>query len=87
MNTRDVVICALKMEAKQNPQKKIVIGQKVITYADLANKIEQKFVQKKRLPKQEESFLDNFIDNSIKMYDMNPAFRTKMLELASLASA
>lgn len=82
MTTLDIVICALKMEAKSTPNKKIFIGQKQMTYRALATKLEQKFTDKKKLPKSEDKFITNFVASSVKMFEMNPTFRTKMMELA-----
>jgi hypothetical protein len=85
LKTRDVVICALKMEAKQNPKKKLIIGQKVITYRELAAKLIIKYEKKEKLPRQEDKIINNFVNSSIEMFNSNPIFRTKMLELASPA--
>jgi hypothetical protein len=86
LRTQDIVILALKMEAKNNPNKKLVIGQKVMTYRELASKIAVKFEQKKSLPKMEDKFIEAFVNNSVIMFNTNPTFKTKMLELASPAN-
>jgi len=82
MKTEDIILFAIKTEAQQKPNKKLIIGQKSMTYKELASKIEAKLA-KKKLPKNERQFIESFVQNSIIMYKTNPTFRTKMLELAS----
>ena len=66
------------MEAKQNPNKKLVIGQKVMTYRELASKIDGA-----RVPKPEAKLINSFVQSSITLFETNPTFKAKMLELAS----
>ena len=80
MSERDILIRAFKAEARMKPKEKIILGRKVYTFEEFASMLGSG----RRLPKEERNLVRSFVDNALRMFRENPAYRQKMMSLAGV---
>jgi hypothetical protein len=78
LDAKDVVIKALKMEALQKPDERIILGRTVLTYRQFAEMLGGGSGDGK--------VIDEIIKSAVLMFKNNPAFRERMLRLAGEVS-
>lgn len=72
MNARELIIKAIEIESLSKPDEKIVIGDKIFTYAEFAKILKQK---------REKEIINAFLNQAEQLFLHNEAFKTKILEL------
>jgi hypothetical protein len=78
LDAKDVVIKALKMEALQKPDEKIILGRTVLTYRQFAEMLGGGSGDGK--------VVEEVVRSAVLMFKKNPAFRERMLRLAGEVS-
>jgi hypothetical protein len=74
MSDRELALVAIKYEAKRNPENKLVYGDKVFTYAEIAGKIEGV----EALPEPIEQAV---VVPMMNLLEKSPLFRNKVLKM------
>jgi hypothetical protein len=76
-NEIDIIIKALKMEAERKPNERIYLGFKSYTYKEFINMLDNY----EKLNNDEKQFVDRFLEESVKLFKENKAFREKILSV------
>lgn len=79
MDEKEIVILALKEEAKHKPKEKVFFGEYVYTYEQFVE-----MLNRRKLKKEEKRIVQGFLNNAVRMFKENPAFRSKMMQLAGV---
>jgi len=69
-----LIVKAIKIEALQKPDEKIIAGNIVMTYRDFAEMLNSK---------KHEKIVKDFLKTAVKLFNENPAFKENILKLAS----
>jgi hypothetical protein len=78
VNEIDIIIKALKIEAERKPNEQIyIIGFKSYTYKEFINMLDNY----EKLNNDEKQFVDRFLEESVKLFKENKAFREKILSV------
>ena len=80
MNEKQIVVLALKEEAKHKPKEKVFFGERVYTYEEFVE-----MLNRRKLKREERKIVQGFLKNAVKMFKENEAFRSKMMELAGVS--
>ena len=80
MSEREILVRAMKAEARMKPDTKIRLGWSFYTYREFADMLGSN----EELSKEEEGRLKSFMENALKMFRENPAYRDKMMDLAGV---
>jgi len=78
MRETEIIVKALKLEARQKPNGRIYVGLKSYTYSEFAEMLDNH----KKLSKTERQLVENFLNASLKLFRENQAYREKILKLA-----
>jgi hypothetical protein len=78
MRELDIIIKALKLEARQKPNERIYVGFKSYTYSEFVEMLNHH----KKLDKAKKEFVESFLNASLKLFKENKAYREKILRLA-----
>ena len=81
MSEREILIRAFKAEARMKPDERIKLGWNLYTYREFADMLGSG----EDLSKEEKNTLKSFVDNALKMFRENPAYKQKMMSLAGVA--
>jgi ribosome assembly protein YihI (activator of Der GTPase) len=76
-NEIDIIIKALKMEAERKPDERIYLDFKSYTYKEFINMLDNY----EKLNNDEKQFVDKFLEESVKLFKENKAFREKILSM------
>jgi ribosome assembly protein YihI (activator of Der GTPase) len=76
-NKIDIIIKALKMEAERKPDERIYLDFKSYTYKEFINMLDNY----EKLNNDEKQFVDKFLEESVKLFKENKAFREKILSM------
>jgi len=77
VNEIDIIIKALKMEAEKKPNERIYLDFKSYTYWEFINMLDNY----EKLNNNEKQFVDKFLEESVKLFKENKAFRVKILSV------
>jgi ribosome assembly protein YihI (activator of Der GTPase) len=77
VNEIDIIIKALKMEAERKPDERIYLDFKSYTYKEFINMLDNY----EKLNNDEKQFVDKFLEESVKLFKENKAFREKILSM------
>ena len=77
MNEIDIIIKALKMEAEKKPNEGIYLGFKSYTYKEFINMLDNY----EKLNNDEKQLVDKFLEESVRLFKENKAFREKILSM------
>lgn len=77
MNELQIIVLALKAEARAKPNERIYVGKEVFMYKDFSIMLDHNEL---------EDFVKKFLKNAEKMYRENQAFRLRMMRLAGVDS-
>jgi len=77
VNEIDIIIKALKMEAEKKPNKRIYLDFKSYTYKEFINMLDNY----EKLNNDEKQFVDKFLEESVRLFKENKAFREKILSM------
>jgi ribosome assembly protein YihI (activator of Der GTPase) len=77
MNEIDIIIKALKMEAEKKPNERIYLDFKSYTYKEFINMLDNY----EKLNNDEKQFVDKFLEESVRLFKENKAFREKILSM------
>jgi hypothetical protein len=69
-----IIVKAIKIEALQKPNEKIIAGNIVITYREFVEMLNSKTHEK---------IVKNFLKSAVKLFNENPLFKENILKLAS----
>jgi hypothetical protein len=69
-----LIIKAIKIEALNKPDEKIIIGDVIITYRQFAEMLNSK---------NHENIIKDFLKTAVKLFNENPVFKENILKLAS----
>ncbi|MFZ8849151.1 MAG: hypothetical protein ACO2OV_02805 [Thermoproteota archaeon] len=76
-NEIDIMIKALKMEAERKPNERIYLDFKSYTYKEFINMLDNY----EKLNNDEKRFVDKFLEESVRLFKENKAFREKILSM------
>jgi ribosome assembly protein YihI (activator of Der GTPase) len=76
-NEIDIIIKALKMEAERKPDERIYLDFKSYTYKEFINMLDNY----EKLNNDEKQFVDKFLEESVRLFKENKAFREKILSM------
>ena len=79
MKEVEIIIKALRIEALQKPEEKVMAGKEVFTYREFAE-----MLNSKKLQKNHRKFVESFLQSAIKMFNENPTYKQKVLQLAGV---
>jgi hypothetical protein len=71
------MIKALKMEAERKPNERIYLDFKSYTYKEFINMLDNY----EKLNNDEKRFVDKFLEESVRLFKENKAFREKILSM------
>jgi ribosome assembly protein YihI (activator of Der GTPase) len=77
VNEIDIIIKALKMEAERKPDERIYLDFKSYTYKEFINMLDNY----EKLNNDEKQFVDKFLEESVRLFKENKAFREKILSM------
>jgi ribosome assembly protein YihI (activator of Der GTPase) len=77
VNEIDIIIKALKMEAEKKPNERIYLDFKSYTYKEFINMLDNY----EKLNNDEKQFVDKFLEESVRLFKENKAFREKILSM------
>lgn len=77
MNDLQIIVLALKAEARSKPNERIYVGKEVFMYKDFSSMLDHNEL---------EDFVKKFLKDAEKMYRENQAFRLRMIRLAGVDS-
>lgn len=80
MKELDIIIKAVKLEAKSKPEEKIFIGTKVFTFKQFADMINNH----NSLKREDRKIIKACLNNFVKMFRENKVYRSKMMLLAGV---
>lgn len=69
-----LIVKAIKIEALNKPDEKIIIGDVIITYRQFAEMLNSK---------NHENIIKDFLKTAVKLFNENPVFKENILKLAS----
>jgi hypothetical protein len=69
-----LIVKAIKIEALNKPDEKIIIGDVIITYRQFAEMLNSK---------NHENVIKDFLKTAVKLFNENPVFKENILKLAS----
>jgi len=69
-----LIIKAIKIEALNKPDEKIIIGDVIITYRQFAEMLNSK---------NHENIIRDFLKTAVKLFNENPVFKENILKLSS----
>jgi hypothetical protein len=75
----EIIIKALRVEAMQKPNEKIIAGKEVFTYKEFAE-----MLNSKKLQKNHRKMIQAFLNSALKMFKENPTYKRKILQLAAV---
>jgi ribosome assembly protein YihI (activator of Der GTPase) len=76
-NEIDIIIKSLKIEAERKPNERIYLDFKSYTYKEFINMLDNY----EKLNNDEKQFVDKFLEESVKLFKENKAFREKILSM------
>jgi hypothetical protein len=72
-----LIIQALKAEAAQKPNEKIIAGKEIFTYREFVE-----VLNSHKLQKNHKKLVEAFLKSAVKLFNENPTYRQKILKLA-----
>jgi hypothetical protein len=76
-----IIIQALKVEALQKPNEKIIAGKEIFTYREFAE-----ILNSHKLQKNHKKLVEVFLKSAVKMFNENPTYRQHIMKLAGVKS-
>jgi hypothetical protein len=74
-----LIIQALKVEALQKPNEKIIAGKEVFTYREFAE-----ILNSHKLQKSHRKLVDAFLKSAVKLFNENPTYKQHIMKLAGV---
>jgi hypothetical protein len=78
LNEREIILRAIRAEARLKPKELVILGRRVFTFEEFAEKLNAE----EKLPKEDKTLIKAWMKNTLKMFKENEAFRVQMLSLA-----
>jgi len=75
----EIIVKALKAEATQKPNEIIYAGPESFTYKEFVA-----LLNSKKLQKNHKKLVESFLQSARKMFNENPTYRLKMMQLAGV---
>jgi hypothetical protein len=74
-----IIIQALKAEALQKPNERIIAGKEVLTYRQFAE-----ILDSKKLRQNHKKLVDAFLKSAVKLFKENPTYKKHIMKLAGV---
>jgi hypothetical protein len=75
----EIIIQALKAEALQKPNEKIIAGKEILTYREFAE-----ILDSKKLQQNHKKLVDAFLKSAVKLFNENPTYKQHIMKLAGV---
>jgi len=75
----EIIVKALKAEASQKPMEIIYAGRETFTYEEFVG-----MLNSRKLQKNHKKLVESFLQSARKMFNENPTYRQKIMQLASV---